>query len=319
MGKLKLALYWAAACGGCDVAVLDTHEKILEIGKLCDIVLWPIATDFKYHHVEEMADGAIDVCLFNGAVRNSENKHLAELLRRKSKVMVAFGSCAMMGGIPGLANLFGREDILNRVYKETPSTDNPDSILPQEKLAVPEGEITLPRFFKSVYSLNQVVDVDYYVPGCPPAPERIWEVIQAIVSGQLPPKGSVVGATDKTVCDECQRRKEEKKVREFKRLAHYTPDRERCLLEQGVLCMGSVTRGGCGVRCPNSNMPCRGCYGPPPKILDQGAKFISTIGSVMEAMDAAEAERMVDQIIDPAGTFYRFGIPTSLLRRARGV
>jgi F420-non-reducing hydrogenase small subunit len=105
MAKAKLALYWAASCGGCDVAVLDTNEKILDIAALADIVLWPIAVDFKYHHIEAMKDGEIDLCLFNGAIRNSEQEKIARLLRSKSKVMIAFGSCACFGGIPGLANL----------------------------------------------------------------------------------------------------------------------------------------------------------------------------------------------------------------------
>jgi F420-non-reducing hydrogenase small subunit len=104
MAKLKLALYWAGACGGCDVAVLDVNEKILDVANLADIVFWPIALDFKYHHVEAMPDKSIDVCLFNGVVRSSEQEHIAKMLRAKSKVLVSFGSCACFGGIPALAN-----------------------------------------------------------------------------------------------------------------------------------------------------------------------------------------------------------------------
>ncbi len=94
MAKPKVALYWIAGCGGCDVAVLDTNEKILDIASMVDIVFWPIALDFKYHHVEAMPDNSIDLALVNGAVRNTEHKKMAELLRAKSKAMVAFGSCA---------------------------------------------------------------------------------------------------------------------------------------------------------------------------------------------------------------------------------
>lgn len=317
MAKLKLALYWAAACGGCDVAVLDVNEKILDIAAIADIVLWPIAMDFKYSDVEAVEDGSIDVCLFNGAIRNSENEHIAKLLRQKSKIMVAFGSCAMMGGIPGLANFTTRESILERVFIETPSTDNPDCILPQTRVSVPEGVLTLPEFYGQVCALGDVVKVEYYVPGCPPAPEQIWNVVQAIASGNLPPAGSVVGASEKTVCDECKRRKEEKKIKQFYRPYQIIPDPDRCLLEQGIICLGSVTRGGCGVRCPNTNMPCRGCYGPAPNIVEQGAKIISALGSIIDSNDPEEVARIIDGIVDPAGTFYRFGLPTSLLRRAR--
>jgi F420-non-reducing hydrogenase small subunit len=315
MAKLKLASYWAAACGGCDVAILDLHEKILDLAAAADIVFWPIATDFKYSDVEAMPDGHIDVTLFHGAVRNSENEHLARLLRAKSKALVAFGSCAHIGGIPGLANLFTREEIFKRVYQDTPSTVNPDKLEPQPKSDVAEGELTIPEFYNTVKTLDQVVDVDYYMPGCPPTPKQIWNVVQVIVSGQLPPKGAVIGASEKTQCDECTRKKEEKKISSFKRIATSQPDPERCFLEQGFLCMGPVTRGGCDTRCQLSGVGCRGCYGAPAGILDQGAKAISAIASIIEAKEEAEVQRIIDQIPDSLRSFNRFGIPASLITR----
>jgi F420-non-reducing hydrogenase small subunit len=315
MAKLKLASYWAAACGGCDVAILDIHEKILDLAAAADIVLWPIATDFKYADVEAMPDGHIDVTLFNGAVRNSENEHLAHLLRAKSKVLVAFGSCAHIGGIPGLANLFTREEIFRRVYQESPSTVNPENLRPQTKVAMPEGDITIPEFYDTVKTLNQIVDVDYYVPGCPPTPRQIWNVVQAIVSGNLPPKGAVVGASEKTQCDECTRKKQEKKITHFKRIATAQPDPDNCFLEQGFLCMGPVTRGGCDTRCQLSGVGCRGCYGPPANVLDQGAKALSAITSVIESKDEAEIQKIIDEVPDPLRSFNRFGIPSALITR----
>jgi F420-non-reducing hydrogenase small subunit len=317
MAKLKLASYWAAACGGCDVSILDVHEKILDIAAAADIVLWPIATDFKYSDAEAMPDGHIDVTLFHGAVRNSENEHLARLLRKKSKVLVAFGSCAHLGGIPGLANLFRREDILDRAYKLSPSTDNPQDLRPQPKTQVPEGELTLPEFYDTVKPLDQVVHVDYYLPGCPPAPKQIWAVVQVIVSGKLPPNGAVVGASDRTQCDDCKRKKEEIKITRFRRLATEQPDPETCFLDQGFLCLGPVTRGGCETRCQITNTGCRGCFGPPPGVYDQGAKAVSSIASCIEAREDAEIAAILDQIPDPVRSLNRFGIPASLLRRKR--
>ncbi|NIN68287.1 MAG: oxidoreductase, partial [Anaerolineae bacterium] len=158
--KLKLALYWTASCGGCDVAVLDINEKILDVAEVADIVFWPIALDIKYHDVEAMPDGAIDVCLFNGAIRSSEHEEMARLLRDKSKTLIAFGSCACFGGIPALANFHNRDEIFERVYVETPSTDNPDKIFPQTKTVVPEGELELPAFYDTVSTLAQIVPVE---------------------------------------------------------------------------------------------------------------------------------------------------------------
>lgn len=315
MSKLKLASYWASACGGCDVAILDTHEKILDIAAAADIVLWPIAADFKYRDVESMADGEIDVTLFNGAIRNSENEHLAKLLRAKSKVMVAFGACAHMGGIPGLANLFDKASIFRYVYHESPSIENGKNAEPQPVTKVPEGELKIPEFQPHVRTLDQVVDVDYYVPGCPPLPARVLEVFTAIVEGKLPPKGSVVGASEKTQCDECKRKKNEKKITAFKRIATAQPEHDSCYLEQGFLCLGPVTRAGCDTRCQNSGMGCRGCYGPPPGVIDIGAKALAAIASVIEAKDEAGIEKAISELPDTLRSFNRFGIAASLLRR----
>ncbi|MGQ9504089.1 MAG: F420-nonreducing hydrogenase [Thermogutta sp.] len=316
-GKGKLALYWAASCGGCEIAVLAIDEKILEVAKHFDIVFWPCATDGKVRDVEKMDDGSIDVCLFNGSIRTSEQEYMARLLRRKSKVLVAFGSCAMEGCIPGLANLNNREEIFQTVYEETPSTENPQHVVPQHETEVPEGKLYLPIFYDSVFTLDQVVEVDYYLPGCPPEAERIWDAIVAILEGKLPPKGSVIGANT-TVCDECPRKRTEKKIKRFYRTWEVIPDEETCLLEQGIICCGVATRAGCGARCPKVNSPCIGCYGPNADVVDYGARLMTALASVIDSNDPEEIERIIQEgIPDPVGTFYRFSLPHSLLRRKR--
>jgi len=315
--KLKLAVYWGAACGGCCVSVLDTHEKLLDIVAAADPVFWPIAMDIKYKDVENMPDKSIDLTLFNGAVRNSENKHIAQILRQKSKILVAYGSCAYMGGIPGLANFFGKSEILKRVFEESESTKNPEKIYPVPQYSGKEGILEIPEFFNDVFPLNQIVGVDYYIPGCPPQSERLIEVFTAIVTGAaLPAKGSVVGANDKTNCDECKRKKSENKtIDRFYRPWEIQDDKETCFLEQGVICMGPATRGGCGVRCVEGNSPCRGCYGPSPGANDPGAKMMSAIGTMINSNKPEEIDEIIETIVDPAGLFYRFSLPGSILGR----
>jgi len=317
MPKLKIGLYWAAACGGCDVSVLDLHEKILKVAEAADILFWPIALDFKEKDVEAMPDGHMDVCFFNGAVRNSENEHMAKLLRKKSKVLVAFGSCSYLGGVPGLANFYQREDVLRTVYCGSPSTPNEKKTIPQEKTTEKVGELKIPAFYAQVKTLAQVVPVEYFLPGCPPAVEQVWAAVEAIVTGKLPKPPAVVGASDKALCDECPRKKGEKKIKQFRSVADTIPDPEICLLEQGIICCGPATRAGCGYRCIKANMPCRGCYGPTPGVIDQGAKMLSAVASVIDSSDPDEVEKIVAGIPDPAGTFYRFSLPDSLLRGVR--
>jgi F420-non-reducing hydrogenase small subunit len=315
MAKPKLALYWAAACGGCDVAVLDTNEKILDIANLADIVFWPIAVDFKYHHVKAMADKSIDLCLFNGAIRSSEQAEIARLLRAKSQVMVSFGACACFGGIPALANFTNREEIFQRVYLEAPSNSNENKTVPLTQTKVAEGELELPELFDTVMTLAQVVPVEYSVPGCPPPVDLILKLVDLYATGKLPPPGAVI-ASDKTCCDECERKKEEKKITRIYRPHEIIPDPEKCLLEQGIICCGPATRGGCGLRCIKANMPCRGCFGPPPGVIDQGAKLVSAIASIYQG-DGEDIKKLVEEMVDPAGTFYRFGLADSMLKIKR--
>jgi F420-non-reducing hydrogenase small subunit len=317
VAKGKLALYWAASCGGCEIAVLAIDEKILDVAALFDIVFWPVAVDAKVRDVERMPDGSIDVCLFNGGIRTSEQEYMAQLLRKKSKVLVAFGSCAHEGCIPGLANATSRRRIFDTVYHNTPSTENPQGVEPQHKTEVAEGTLHLPVFYETLRTLDQTVPVDYYLPGCPPEAERIWEAITAIVEGKLPPAGSVIGART-TVCDECSRKRNEKKIKKFYRTWQIIPDAETCLLEQGLFCAGLATRAGCGALCPQVNSPCIGCHGPNEGAEDQGARMMTALASVIDSNDPAEIDRIIREgIPDPVGTFYRFGLAASHLRRRR--
>jgi F420-non-reducing hydrogenase small subunit len=210
--KGKMALYWATSCGGCDIAVLALHEHILDVAEHFDILFWPCVLDGKKKDVKALADQELDVCLFNGAIRNDENEEMALLLRQKAKVLIAFGSCAHEGCIPGLANFSNRKQMMDYIFHQAPSVLNETGTEPSggEK-QMPEGTIHLPDFWNTVKTLDQVVEVDYTLPGCPPEAPRIWEAVQAIVSGELPAKGSVLGAKV-TVCDECTRTKKEKKI-----------------------------------------------------------------------------------------------------------
>lgn len=316
--KLKLAFYWAASCGGCEIAVLDINEKILDIVAIADILFWPVAIDVKYKDVEEMPDKHIDVCFFNGAIRTEEQEYMAKLMRKKSKTLVAFGSCAQLGGIPGLANIADKKEIFERAYLQSPSTVNPNSATPKTICKVQEGELKLPEFFDTVKTLDQTVDVDYYLPGCPPTPEQIVTAVEAIAKNELPPKGAVL-APEKSVCDECPRKMEDKKISKIYRVYEITPDPERCLLEQGIICMGPATRGGCGAQCINANMPCTGCGGPCPNAVEQGAAMISALSSILgveeEKNPEYNAEKLIAQIKDPLGTFYKYSLPASILKR----
>lgn len=308
MGKLKFAFYWAASCGGCEIAVLDVNEKILDIVAHADIVFWPVAIDVKYKDVEAMPDKSIDVCFFNGAIRTEENERIAKLLRAKSKVLVAFGSCANDGCVKGLANLWDKKTIFERAYFETPSTKNPKGVTPQTSVKVKEGELELPEFYDTVKTLPQTVDVDYYLSGCPPPVPTIIAAVEAIIAGKLPPKGASL-LPNKSVCDECPRKRMDRKLSQIKRIYEIEDDQKTCFWDQSVICIGPATRSGCGAQCPKINIPCTGCGGPGPRVTDQGAAMIGALASI--ATDSS----VIEQVVDPIGTFYKYSLANSILKR----
>ncbi len=315
--KPKIGFYWCASCGGCEEAVVDLAEDILGVVEAVDIIFWPCAMDFKKHDVEALPDGGIVATLLNGAIRSAEQEEMAHLLRRKSKYLIAYGSCAHLGGIPSLANQFPREQILQYVYHDAPTMVNEQKTRPQLNFADNGRTVYLPELHHVVRSLDQVVEVDYYIPGCPPTPKLTKQAVAALLEGRMPPKGTVL-APDIALCDECPR-KESKPTdlafAEFKRPHQKILDPEKCMLAQGVVCMGPATRGGCEAVCTRGNMPCTGCFGPTSRVKDQGAKILSSLCSNLAPKEEAEIDKVLAGIPDPVGTFYRYGLAKSLLRR----
>jgi F420-non-reducing hydrogenase small subunit len=319
MAKPKIAICWLGSCGGCDEAVVDINEALLGVADAVDIILWPVAMDFKYDSVRGLEDGEIVLSVINGHVRNSEQEEIAKLLREKSQLVLAFGACACLGGTPGLANLVTREDILNWVYRDAPSVVNPNKNYPQTSSSVEGKELTLPEFYERVYALNDIIDVDYYLPGCPPPPDLVANAITAVLENKLPPRGSTL-APHRALCDSCKRNQskpDRMSIKEIKRIHEVEADPDTCFLAQGILCLGPATRDGCGEACMNINLPCRGCFGPVEGVEDSGAKFISAMAAILDAESDEEVETVVNQFIDPAGYLYRFSAPASTLQKKR--
>jgi|Deesub1362B_J571_1020462.scaffolds.fasta_scaffold02097_4 F420-non-reducing hydrogenase small subunit len=320
--KVKTAFYWATSCGGCEEAILDVREKLFDVLDKIDILFWPVAVDTKYSDVEALEDKLLDAVFINGGISNIEQKEVVKLLRKKAKAVIAFGSCAHMGGIPGLRNLYSIEDGLERVYFTTPSTYNPERALPSEKSELPGGgEVTLPPLLPNVLPLEEVISVDFYVPGCPPLPETILKALEVLLSGDIP-EDNVLGAESKSLCNFCDRNQskpENLSVERYYRVHEKAIPPDKCLLAEGVICLGPVTRGGCGEKCINVNMPCRGCYGPLPDIDDMGLRFLSNIASITcageESTDESKMRDAIATIKDPVGTFYRFSYPDSSINK----
>ncbi len=323
----RLGMYSAAGCGGCEVVLLNLGERLLALARTFDIVFAPMLADFKVADLAALPDAGIDLCLFNGAIRTPADEEMAHLLRRKSRFMVAFGACAEAGGVPALANLTTVDELLDRVAAATcPGAEAAAAQLAPHPTVPP----ALPRPCRAACSLEQVELVDYTIPGCPPEPLQVWAALDAltgvVVSGsELPWPGATLGASAAALCEECPLTRENATVQRFHRLHEKPAAPGRCLLEQGFLCLGVATRGGCGALCPQVGIPCSGCYGQPDGVADQGARMVAALASALDAGTPSDGAAAVSvrvaaasaAIVDPIGTFYGFTLQRSLLARPR--
>ncbi len=170
MGKPKVASDWMCGCAGCHMSLLDMDERILKVLELADLRSSPI-TDLK-----EPDESGVDVGVLEGGINNSTNEEVAHNFRKRSKILVALGDCAVFGGVPAMRNFCGVEEALRRAYVETESTDSEGKIPDSPELCKQQR----------VRSINEVVPVDVFVPGCPPSADVIYYVLSELAQGRIP-------------------------------------------------------------------------------------------------------------------------------------
>ncbi len=313
MAKPTIAMYWTGGCGGCDVSPLEVGEAIVDVLSQVEIAFWPALMDAKRADVEQLPSGAIDVAMINGALRTEENVDMVQLLREKAKLVVAYGACAQLGGIIGLGNLHSAQSLLSTALGPGWRAGSP-----------PAGENgdAPPALTAGVVPLAYVISVDYVIPGCPPPAQLIALFFQTLLGGEMPSAGHVF-AEEKALCDQCPREKEDRLIERFVRPHEAETDPEKCLLDQGVVCMGPVTRGGCEAACPSRGMPCTGCVGPTRKAGDLAGGMISALASLVRAGDEgedvfAQEDKILSGLVDPVGTLYKYALATTWKRRVGG-
>lgn len=322
-----MAVYWASGCGGCEAVFLDLGDRLLEIEQNFEIFFFPLLCDTKLDSVQNLHDGAVDVSMITGAVRTTHDVAMVRTLRRVSKLLIAMGACSQLGSVVGLGNLTSAAEILHTVYDGSDRSEK----MPQTLIPTPAGTLELGGITEWVRPLDSIVPVDYAIPGCPPEADRLWEVLQLLRTAlvgdcELPSPGAVLGARDGTVCEECPLPQPEGQTRRFFRVHEVAPNQELCLLDQGLICSGPATRGGCGALCPAAGAGCRGCYGGPPGIHDQGARMMAALAALAGTGDGGADETKEEQLrvqidaevstlVDPVGTLYRYSFPVSLLGR----
>lgn len=288
---IKLAIEWLASCAGCEISILDMHEKILDLLEKAEIVYAPVLID-----VKEIPDN-IDIAIVSGSVRNQENKEKLQELRKKSKILIAYGTCACYGGITGMADLYNPEDVTTRIYSDNPSTESAE--LPSE---------VVPALLGIVHPAGDVVEVDYYMPGCPPKEKLTEDALIPLIGGEVPdlPK--------KSVCADCNRLMEHIEFNKVLRRVEGIPDPEKCLLSQGYICLGPITLGRCGALCSNAGVPCHGCGGPSLDILREPNhdNYVSIIARITH-LSKMKTEDVENQLYDIGHIIYGFVIGSTIM------
>jgi len=167
MSRPRLATVWLDGCSGCHMSFLDMDERLLEIGERAELVYSPLVDRKDYPE-------DVDVCLVEGAVSSEEDLRKIRTIRARTRILVSFGDCAVTSNVPGMRNPIGAVPLLERAYLEN-ATLNPQ--VPSE---------VVPRLLPASLPVHRVVDVDVFLPGCPPSADLIYHTLDELLEGRMP-------------------------------------------------------------------------------------------------------------------------------------
>jgi F420-non-reducing hydrogenase small subunit len=292
MSEITVNTEWLSDCSGCHIAIVDLHEKILNVLQAIRIQRCPVLTDIKdYPHAS--------IGLVSGAIRNEHDRHAAIEMRKSCDLVIAWGSCAVFGGPAGAGNIHTPEEIASAVYLDnkttTPGLPPSSEVSPLESVVSP---------------LDTVIDVDLYLPGCPPHPAFIFEALSALVEGRKPE------VSRRPVCAKCKRRMEKTEVTSTRSNSDGIPNDEQCFLSQGYTCMGSVTIDRCLAPCPANGVPCTGCAGATMQILTEPNRDIRTeIADRMSRLTKIGREEIISTLERGAKSHYSYTMATNMISK----
>ena len=249
-----------SSCWGCHQSLLNAHLNLLPILPALEIVYWPAVVDFKHSSLEAREEGSIVVGFLEGVARTKQDTANVKLMRKKCKIIVALGACACYGSVTGLANLYDKEDLIKRKFMETESITDKDPKEPTQHV---------PGIEDYIINIKDIIDVDVFIPGCPPTTENILAAISYLLT--LVGEGPKSLDKNKSVCETCEL---------FK---------EGCFLDEGKLCFGPITAGGCELMCPNQGDYCYGCYratSKPGEKVNQLKNMLYDIGELTDELGA---------------------------------
>ena len=289
-GKIRLNTDWLCDCGGCHVALVDLHEKILKVLESVEIQHCPVMTDIKDYP-------EADIGILTGSIRTEHDRHAAGEMRKKCKTIIAFGTCAVYGGLHGAGLAHSSEEIMDHVYRKCPTTRTD---------TIPDTGVS--ELAKMVTPVDEVIDVDLYLPGCPPHAHYIFESLKTLIENREP------GASQDSVCGRCTRQMIRGDAPAIKNSLDGVPDENICFLSQGYICLGSATLDRCMSPCPNHGIACTGCAGPTMQILAEPYLDIrSEVSERMSRLTAIERKTITAHMEKTAKTQYAYAMATKMI------
>jgi len=253
-GLAKVAIVSLSTCGGCAATFLEDQNELASLLERIRITYCPMLVDY-----DQIAD-EVDVAVVDGAVRVRKDEEKLKEARQKSRYLVAWGTCAALGGIPTLANQYELEEVIEASYSQTQDTFDYyfSGTHSNRQSAYQSEDMTLLR---KASKLADFVRVDYYLPGCPPQAGWLNQLVKEL-RGE-----SQLEKPRQIVCVECNRKTSKIDVETLWVFPKSGWNPADCFSSGGAPCLGFLTRGGCGAVCPSNGLPCWGCRGPSEKTL----------------------------------------------------
>ena len=271
---MKASIVSLTCCAGCVCSLLNAGQALLDVlSDEFEIVYSPTFADLK-----EVP--SVDLAIVEGGIRTKEDERLIREVRAKSRVLVGLGICATHGGVTSLGNIVSVKTLLE---KEQSFLDK-----------------RLPELEDLMYPICSFVDVDYYIPGCPPMPFLIVHTLKSIASGKKPDRFQSV------VCTECNRKIVPAKLHRLCGIYEKEADPDLCLVSQGFICLGSLTRNGCGAPCPRGNFTCFGCRGPPDSFLYRSRDMYAFLVKVTSARTGIPEDKVKEELYRNPFIFHTF-------------
>ncbi len=288
--KTTISTEWLSGCSGCHVALVDLHEKLLNLMDSFEFVRIPVLMDEKGYP-------PADVGIIEGAIRSEHDREATLALRKSVKTLIAFGTCAVYGGPSGIGWLYPPDAILSGVYKNGPTTAQ-DEVL----------DASLPQLEQSVVPVNEAVPVDLFLPGCPPHPSWIATALGALSDPQRHT------LEQRTVCSQCERTMKKQEGVTLKTSQVHADDEKLCFLSQGVVCLGSVSMDRCLSPCPNRGVACAGCAGPSFDIVTEPHLDIRTmVGRRMNMLTGIDTDDIHRYMEKEAKTYYAYSLASPIM------